>query len=127
MRRLEGERFNVLTLKWWGRPRAHPSFVERHGVRGAFLAGSPFLRGLGARLGLEPVDAPETDDPVADLRRRIARAEERLNGGDTFVFCHQKTTDAAGHTKDPEVKRRTIEELDGALDELERLTSRAIV
>ena len=97
MRRLEGERFNVITLKWWGRPTAVPTFLERHGVGGAFAGESAFLRGLGAYVGLEPLPEPETDDPVADLRRRIARARERLDAGDTFVFVHQKTTDAAEH------------------------------
>ena len=115
MRRLGGERFNVITLKWFGRPRAVPSFLERHGVAGAFAAESAFLRGLATALGLEPVDAPETDDPVGDLRGRVALARERLDAGDTFVFCHQKTTDAAGHTKDPAVKRDTIAALDAAL------------
>ena len=115
MRRLEGERFNVITLKWFGRPRSVPSFLQRHGVTGAFAADSAFLRGLGTALGLEPVDAPETDDPVADLRRRVELARERLDAGDTFVFCHQKTTDAAGHTKDPRIKQETIEQLDAAL------------
>jgi 2,3-bisphosphoglycerate-independent phosphoglycerate mutase len=127
MRRLEGERFNVITLKWFGRPRSVPTFLERHGVSGAFAAESAFLRGLGLALGLEPVDAPETDDPVGDLRRRVALAAERLDAGDTFVFCHQKTTDAAGHTKDPAVKRDTIAELDAALDGLRPLVTRAIV
>src|SRR3954468_1853160 len=47
MRRLEGERFNVITLKWFGRPRRAPSFRERHGLAGAFAAESAFLRGLG--------------------------------------------------------------------------------
>ncbi len=125
MRRLEGERLNVITLKWFGRPRQVPSFLERHGVSGVFAADSAFLRGLAMALGLEPVDAPETDDPVADLRDRVALARERLGAGDTFVFCHQKTTDAAGHTKDPNVKRDTIAALDGALDALP--TDRAIV
>ena len=123
--RLEGERLNVITLKWFGRPRAVPSFLERHGVTGAFAADSAFLRGLGTALGLEPIDAPETDDPVGDLRGRVALARERLDAGDTFVFCHQKTTDAAGHTKDPAVKRDTIAALDEALVELP--TDRAIV
>jgi len=118
MRRLEGERFNVATLKWWGRPREFPSFRERHGVEGSFVAESAFLRGLGKAVGLEPIHEPEGDDPVGDLRRRVERAVERLAAGDTFVFCHQKTTDAAGHTKDPRVKQRTIEELDAALAEL---------
>jgi 2,3-bisphosphoglycerate-independent phosphoglycerate mutase len=125
MRRLEGGRLNVITLKWFGRPRQVPSFLERHGVSGAFAADSAFLRGLGSVLGLEPVDAAETDDPVADLRGRVELARERLDAGDTFVFCHQKTTDAAGHTKDPRIKQETIERLDAALDDLP--TDRAIV
>jgi 2,3-bisphosphoglycerate-independent phosphoglycerate mutase len=127
MRRLEGERFNVVTLKWWGRAREFPSFVERHGVGGSFVADSAFLRGLGKAVGLEPIHEPEGDDPVGDLRRRVGRAAERLAAGETFVFCQQKTTDAAGHTKDPRVKQRTIEELDAALDGLRPLATRAIV
>ena len=125
MRRLEGEHFNVITLKWFGRPRTAPSFLERHGVTGTFAADSAFLRGLGQALGLEPVEAPETDDPVADLRARVELARQRLDAGDTFVFCHQKTTDAAGHTKDPKIKQETIERLDSALGDLP--TDRAIV
>jgi 2,3-bisphosphoglycerate-independent phosphoglycerate mutase len=125
MRRLEGERFPVITLKWFGRPRRAPTFLERHGVSGAFAADSAFLRGLGLALGLEPVEAPETDDPIGDLRGRVELANERLDAGDTFVFCHQKTTDAAGHTKDPAVKRDTIAALDAALGELP--VDRAIV
>jgi 2,3-bisphosphoglycerate-independent phosphoglycerate mutase len=123
--RLENERFNVITLKWFGRPRPLPSFLERHGVTGAFAADSAFLRGLGRALGLEPLDAPETDDPVGDLRSRVELAKRRLDAGDTFVFCHQKTTDSAGHTKDPRIKQETIEQLDAALDDLP--TDRAIV
>ena len=125
MRRLEGERFNVITLKWVGRPRSVPSFLERHGVTGAFAAESAFLRGLGLALGLEAIDAPETDDPVADLHWRVELARRRLDDGDSFVFCHQKTTDAAGHTKDPRVKQETIERLDAALGDLP--TDHAIV
>src|SRR5215217_542403 len=118
MRRLDGERFNVITLKWWGRASRVPTFVERHGLAGSFVAESAFLRGLGAYVGLRPVDEPETDDPVADLRRRFDVVHERLDAGDTFVLVHQKTTDAAGHTKDPRVKQATIEQLDDAFDSL---------
>jgi 2,3-bisphosphoglycerate-independent phosphoglycerate mutase len=127
LRRLEGERFSLITLKWFGRPRRVPTFLERHGVTGAFAADSAFLRGLAATVGLEPVDAPEGDDAVADLRRRVELAQERLDRGETFVFCHQKATDAAGHTKDPGVKRDTIERLDAGLAGLWPLVARAIV
>src|SRR6476619_6598518 len=52
IRRLEGERFNVITLKWWGRPRDVPTFEQRHGLRGTFIASSAFLRGLALAVGL---------------------------------------------------------------------------
>jgi len=125
MRRLEGERFNVITLKWWGRPRALPTFEQRHGLRGTFVASSAFLRGLGRAVGLEPRDEAETDDRARDLRGRVEIARERLDAGDTFVFCHVKSADAAGHTKDPSQKQAMIETLDTALGALP--TDRAIV
>src|SRR5437867_4592214 len=118
MKRLEGGPFNVITLKWWGRPRDVPTFEERHGLRGTFVASSAFLRGLGRAVGLEPRDEPESDDAAGDLRGRIAIARERLDAGDTFVFCHVKSADAAGHTKDPRQKRTVIETLDSAFDDL---------
>ena len=52
-------------------------------------------------------------------------AIELLDAGETFVFSHLKATDMAGHTKDPEVKRRTIETLDAELGSLP--VDRAIV
>jgi 2,3-bisphosphoglycerate-independent phosphoglycerate mutase len=118
LRRLDGERFNVITLKWYGREHERPTFLERHGVKGTFIGESAFLRGLALAVGLDEVKEPETNDPVDDMRRRLALARERLDAGETFVFIHQKTTDAAGHTKDPTVKRDTIAQLDAAFDEL---------
>jgi len=123
--RLAGERFNVITLKWWGRPRPAPSFLERHGVTGTFAADSRFMHGLARAVGLEPAHAPESDDPGADLARRVDLIRERLDAGETFTFSHLKATDLAGHTKDPAVKQRTIELLDAQLGELPR--DRAVV
>jgi len=116
---------NVITLKWWGRGRRAPTFPERHGMHGSFLADSRFLHGLARAVGLEPQHIPETDDAAADLRARLTFAAERLEAGDTFVFSHLKATDLAGHTKDPAVKKKTIEALDGELGALP--TDRAIV
>jgi 2,3-bisphosphoglycerate-independent phosphoglycerate mutase len=117
MRRLDGERFNVITLKWFGRPREVPSFRERHGVTGAFLARSAFLRGLGRCVGLEPLE----------LELDLASITERLDGGDAFVYAHDKRADEAGHTKEAREKQRAIEELDVELGPLPDLAARAIV
>ena len=106
---------NVITLKWWGRPRDVPTFEQRHGLRGTFVGESAFLRGLAKCVGLDTIEAPESDNAEADLNRRLDLIQERLAGGDTFVFVHQKATDAAGHTKDPLVKRAVIESLDVVL------------
>jgi 2,3-bisphosphoglycerate-independent phosphoglycerate mutase len=115
MRRLDGGRFNVITLKWFGRPRPVPSFRERHGIDGAFAAESAFLRGLGRCLGLEPVEAGLD----------VAVVAERLDAGDTFVYVHDKRVDEAGHTKDPRRKQSAVEEIDGLLADLP--TDRAVV
>jgi 2,3-bisphosphoglycerate-independent phosphoglycerate mutase len=116
MQRLEGERFNVITLKWWGRPRDVPTFEQRHGVTGTFAAESAFLRGLGRYVGLTPVENPHVN---------VELVNERLDAGDTFVYVHDKRIDEAGHTKDPDVKRDTVELLDAFFANLP--TERAIV
>jgi 2,3-bisphosphoglycerate-independent phosphoglycerate mutase len=116
MHRLDGERFNVITLKWFGRPHAVPSFPERHGLAGTFAAESAFLRGLGRCVGLGPVENPHID---------VQLVNERLDAGDTFVYVHDKRVDEAGHTKDPNAKREAVELLDAAFAELP--TDRAIV
>jgi 2,3-bisphosphoglycerate-independent phosphoglycerate mutase len=125
IRRLEGERFNVITLKWWGRPRRVPTFEERHGLRGTFVASSAFLRGLALAVGLAEREEPETADAAGDLTGRVAIARELLDAGESFVFCHVKSADAAGHTQAPEQKKAMIETLDSALGDLP--TDRAIV
>jgi 2,3-bisphosphoglycerate-independent phosphoglycerate mutase len=116
MLRLQGERFNVITLKWWGRPHVVPTFEERHGLRGTFAAESAFLRGLGRCIGLDPVENANID---------VALVNERLEAGDSFVYVHDKRVDQAGHTKDPNVKRESVELLDAAFADLP--TDRAIV
>jgi 2,3-bisphosphoglycerate-independent phosphoglycerate mutase len=94
-----------------------PSFRERHGVAGSFVAESAFLRGLGRCVGLEPVESKFDLDLAAN----------RLDAGDTFVYVHDKRVDEAGHTKDPLQKQRAIEELDAELAAISGLASRAIV
>jgi 2,3-bisphosphoglycerate-independent phosphoglycerate mutase len=111
-----GRSLTAVTLKWWGRLREVPAFRDRHGLDGVVIGASPFLAGLARTLGMGYEHAPEHDaDPAAALRDRIGRARRALDGGAAFVLAHLKATDEAGHTKDPRVKRETIEALDTAL------------
>lgn len=106
---------DVVTLKWWGRPRPAPTFRARHGLDGVMIAGSPFLAGLAATIGLRFVHCPEGADPRAAMEDRLDLARAALDGGATFAFCHLKATDEAGHTKDPAAKRAAIEAVDRGL------------
>src|SRR4029077_8390013 len=81
---------NVMTLKWWGRRKDVPSFRERHGLDGAIVGASPFLRGLAAVVGLRFVHCEEDEDPAVALDARLDRVAELLDQGATFVWCHQK-------------------------------------
>jgi 2,3-bisphosphoglycerate-independent phosphoglycerate mutase len=108
----------AVALKWWGRRRPAPSFRARHGLDGVIVGDSPFLAGLATTIGLRYRRSPEGEDPAAAMRDRLAAAREALDAGADFVLCHLKATDEAGHTKDPAVKRRTIEAVDGALGDL---------
>lgn len=108
----------AVTLKWWGRPREAPSFRARHGLDGVLIAESPFLAGLAATVGLRFVHSPEGADAAAALQDRLALARAALDAGADLAFCHLKATDEAGHTKDPAVKRSTIESVDRALGRL---------
>src|SRR4051794_27605221 len=81
--------FNLMTLKWWGRPRPVPTFEQRHGLRGTFVGESAFLRGLAETVGLDTIEAVESENAEADLARRLDIIDERLAAGDSFVFVHQ--------------------------------------
>ena len=109
-----GRGLTAVTLKWWGRLRPAPAFRDRHGMDSVIVGASPFLGGLARCLEMAFVPAPEDADPAATLRDRIGRARRALDDGATFVLCHVKAPDEAGHTKDPRVKRETIERLDTA-------------
>ncbi len=118
-RRAEGRPpLDAVTLKWWGRARPTPSFRARHGLDGVVIAGSPFLAGLAGTMDMRFVHSAEGADAAAALDDRLARARGAFDAGATFVFCHLKATDEAGHSKDPGVKRATIEAIDGALGDL---------
>ncbi len=113
---------NFLTTKWTARRRPIPQFSQRFPFRGASVASGPLFRGLCAELGLSFRSVDYLDDAGDDMARRIDVALEMLES-DTcdFVHVHTKLVDHAAHTKDPELKRTTIEACDSGLARLAEL------
>jgi 2,3-bisphosphoglycerate-independent phosphoglycerate mutase len=118
---------DVLTTKWSGARRSVPSFAESAGVAGAAVTDSRLYRGLAGLLGMALRHLPPRADLAADLAARIDCAQAMIAEGARFVHVHTKSTDEAGHTKDPLAKLRVLESLDPGLAGLERLAERAIV
>jgi len=119
---------DVPVTKWasWLDPAA-PSFLAQTGLRGAAVTDTALYRGLARVLQMQLADrAYDSEDPGADMRARLAMAEELLAHAD-FVHVHVKATDEAGHTKRPAFKQSVIEAIDAGLEPLLALADRAIV
>lgn len=108
--------FDVVTTKWWGRPRPVVPFPERTGLRGAIVSAAPYQGGIAARLGLEWVRPPHEPDGHDSLAARLRLTRGLLGDGFDFVHCHDKTPDEAAHTKRPAERVAAMESLDAALD-----------
>jgi len=112
-----------LTTKWTACRRPIMRFSQRFPFCGASVASGPLFRGLCAELGLAFRSVDYLDDPGDDLARRIDIAFEMLDSDVCdFVHVHTKLVDHAAHTKDPDLKRKTIEACDSGLARLAECT-----
>ncbi|MET0191563.1 MAG: phosphoglycerate mutase, partial [Pseudonocardia sediminis] len=118
---------DVLTTKWSGSREPIPAFVEQVGIPGAAVTSTRLYRGIAGVLGMAQRHVAPVADLAADIRARLAVADELIADGAGFVHVHTKATDEAGHTKDPYAKRDVLEALDRGLDGLAALAGRAVV
>lgn len=118
---------DVLTTKWSGTRSLIPTFASRTGVAGAAVTSSRLYRGLATVLNMTQRHVPPIPDITADLDNRLAVAEELIDEGARFVHVHTKTTDEAGHSKQPRAKLDVLNAVDPGLARLTRLAGRAIV
>ena len=107
------EPINALATQRAGQRRAVIPFAKRYGLRGAVIASGALYGGLGLLLGMEWIRVQDSDDPGADLARRLELARVALANFD-FVHVHTKTPDVAAHTKNCRNKVAAIESLDRA-------------
>ena len=106
---------NFLITKWAGPKPAYEPFVERWGLRPAGLPDEEVVSGLLLELGFQ-VEQIGEEDPEADLRGRLARAEALLTQGYEFFLLHSKYPDPISHHSEPLRVRETIEALDRGME-----------
>lgn len=92
-------------------------FRQKYGLRALSLASGYMYSGMASYLGMDFQRCKDTGDPTADIAKRITLAKEALDGDYDFVHVHTKTPDQAAHTKNPDVKKRVIEQLDAGMAE----------
>lgn len=105
---------NAVGTQRAGMLAALPSFTEKWGLKGLLIASGAVYHGLGRVIGMDTRKVGDTDDPAGDLRERLKAAYKAVDYD--FIHVHTKVTDEAGHTRDPLVKKRVLEEIDEALD-----------
>ncbi|RQW85579.1 MAG: 2,3-bisphosphoglycerate-independent phosphoglycerate mutase [Geobacter sp.] len=93
---------------------ALPTFTNMWGLKGLLIASGAVYHGLGRVVGMETRKVKDSDDSGRDLRERLEIACQAREFD--YIHVHSKATDEAGHTRDPLVKKRVIEEIDRALE-----------
>jgi 2,3-bisphosphoglycerate-independent phosphoglycerate mutase len=93
-----------------------PSMQERYGLKAACVAGAGLYKGVAKVVGMD-LYTPEgaTGKKNTDVKAKVNKAVELLNGEYDYVFIHIKATDNFSHDGDPKGKRDFIEKIDNAV------------
>jgi 2,3-bisphosphoglycerate-independent phosphoglycerate mutase len=104
---------NAVGLQRAGRKKPVMPFADKWGCKALAIATGCLYRGLCRHLGMEVLAVKDTNDPEADLLKRLKLALKSRKHD--FLYVHTKVPDEAAHTKDPLNKKAAIEALDRAL------------
>ncbi|HLE07992.1 MAG TPA: hypothetical protein VI933_05265 [archaeon] len=103
---------NFILLGEAGKAKPVKSFSEKFGLRGAVVASSPLVKGIGRALGMfVPEFSGGSADTNTNLREKTIAALDALQKND-FVVLHILGADVASHDKKPVQKRTFIEKMD---------------
>jgi 2,3-bisphosphoglycerate-independent phosphoglycerate mutase len=98
-----------------GRKPMMKTFGQLYGLSGAVISAVDLINGTGVYAGLDVIPVKgATGLWDTNYEGKADAAVEALKNHD-FVYCHVEATDEAGHSKDLELKIRTIEYLDQRL------------
>ena len=98
-----------------GRKPIIPSFFKKYGVKSSVISAVDLVKGIGIHAGMNVIDVPGATGLFdTNYEGKADYALEALNNYD-MVFIHIEAPDEAGHSKDYELKIKTIEDIDKRL------------
>ena len=98
-----------------GRKPKMKTFGELYGISGAVISAVDLINGTGVYAGLDVIPVKgATGLWDTNYEGKADAAVEALKDHD-FVYCHVEATDEAGHSRDLDLKIKTIEYLDQRL------------
>jgi 2,3-bisphosphoglycerate-independent phosphoglycerate mutase len=115
-RRKAGKRHGNMIWPWGGgRKPSLPTFKEKYGVDAAVISAVDLVKGIGVYAGMKVVNVPgATGLYDTSYEGKAEFALEALEDHD-MVFVHVEAPDEAGHSRDYQLKVKTIEDLDKRL------------
>lgn len=115
-RRKSGKRPGNMIWPWGGgRTPSLPTFKEKYGVDAAVISAVDLVKGIGVYAGMKAVNVPgATGLYDTNYEGKAEHALKALENSD-MVFVHVEAPDEAGHSRDYELKVKTIEDLDKRL------------
>ena len=98
-----------------GKTPVMPSFKEKYGVTSAVISAVDLVKGIGVYAKMKIIEVPGATG-LYDTNYE-GKAEYALEALENYemVFVHVEAPDEAGHSKDYELKVKTIEDLDKRL------------
>lgn len=108
---------NMILTKWAGKYRNLEAFHIRNGMRGVIVGKSKLLEGLSKILGMDYYHYDHFDEAV----------NYALTCDYDYVHLHTKEPDEASHRKDPILKVKALETIDGYLEPLKKFDGLLIV
>jgi 2,3-bisphosphoglycerate-independent phosphoglycerate mutase len=111
-----GKRPGTMIWPWGGgRKPTMPTYKQKYSVDAAVISAVDLVKGIGVYAGMKVVDVPgATGLYDTNYEGKAEFALEALEGHD-MVFVHVEAPDEAGHSRDYELKVKTIEDLDKRL------------
>ena len=115
-RKKSGKRPGNMIWPWGGGKKpTMPTYKEKYGVDAAVISAVDLVKGIGVYAGMKVVDVPgATGLYDTNYEGKAEFALEALEDYD-MAFVHVEAPDEAGHSRDYELKVKTIEDLDKRL------------